>query len=71
MAEIVIYAPAVQVRIIRPLPEETEEHFRQRMQAMTALLAECDPSLVAVVINAAPGCLACVVSQVPARNADD
>lgn len=51
------------LRIIRPLVDESEESFRRRMDALTQVLAERAPNLIALVVHDSDGSPVCVVSQ--------
>jgi len=63
MSDITILTPDTCVRILRPLPSESEDNFRRRMEAMVAVLGEHCPDTTAVFLAQPSGRLVCVVTQ--------
>lgn len=64
MSDITILTPNTRVRILRPLPNEHEDDFRRRMEAMVAVLGEHAPDTAAVFLAQPSGRPVCVVTQV-------
>lgn len=50
------------LRVIRPLPNESEEDFRRRMEALSVVLAEQAPNLITLIVYDHSGHLVGVVS---------
>lgn len=65
MLEFMVMNDFDRIRFIRPLVTESEEHFRQRMDALAQVLAEQASDFVAVILTDGEGCPFCLVSDHP------